>query len=129
MKKLNDGDLVFILNRDSRDKTAAIKGRVVECVGEAGENHNAYPEYRVISEKGEEYFLLYPESGAPLYLLTLPEYIVHLRAIKTEIYKKTEKLNRQSSEIDEKLYGVETILFEITDKVNIDSGKGGKARK
>jgi len=107
MKRLHNGDLVFILNRNSSDKTSAIKGRVLECVCKAGEKYNAYPEYRVISQKGDEYFILYPESGAPLYLLTKQEYIEHLKLMKNEITERIEKLNRRNSEIEEKIYEIE----------------------
>lgn len=112
MKKLNNGDLVFILNHDSHDKTAAIKGRVKECVSGSGENYNACPEYRVISEKGEEYFLLYPESDAPLFLLTGPEYIEYLNLEKTNINTKIYRLNEKKQLIENRIQEINATLLE-----------------
>lgn len=79
MEKLNNGQIVYILNRKDTDKTLAELGMIK---GVLGEDQNGQ-EYIVRSlDNDNNYYISYPNSKNYLYMLTPEGYINHLNGVK-----------------------------------------------
>ena len=79
MEKLNNGQIVYILNRKDTDKTLAELGMIK---GVLGEDQNGQ-EYIVRSlDNDNNYYISYPNSKNFLYMLTPEGYINHLNGVK-----------------------------------------------